>query len=114
MRKLACIIAVAVSVVASADHCAWPQSAVTIKIVVPYPAGGVADTLARLLAEQIGRTQGPMLIVENRPGVFVVLPGQVGDGHAMSAKSQLLSAKLHGSVRTAASVSGNIGTARLT
>jgi tripartite-type tricarboxylate transporter receptor subunit TctC len=39
---------------------------VTIKIVAPFPAGGVGDTLARLLAEQIGRTQGPMLIVENR------------------------------------------------
>jgi tripartite-type tricarboxylate transporter receptor subunit TctC len=68
MRKLACTIALAVGVVASASQSAWPQSAGTVKIVVPYPAGGVADTLVRLLAEQIGRTQGPMLIVENRPG----------------------------------------------
>ncbi len=73
MRKLACIIAFAVTLVASADHSAWSQSAVTIKIVVPYPAGGVADTLARLLAEQIGRTQGPMLIVENRAGANGVI-----------------------------------------
>jgi tripartite-type tricarboxylate transporter receptor subunit TctC len=73
MRKLACTIALAVSVVASAGHCAWSQSAAIIKVVVPYPAGGVADTLARLLAEQIGRTQGPMLIVENRPGGNTVI-----------------------------------------
>jgi tripartite-type tricarboxylate transporter receptor subunit TctC len=72
MRQLACTIALAVSVVASGDHCAWSQSA-AIKIVVPYSAGGVADTLARLLAEQIGRTQGPMLIVENRPGGSTVI-----------------------------------------
>jgi tripartite-type tricarboxylate transporter receptor subunit TctC len=68
MRQLAWTIALAVSVVASAGQYAWPQSAATIKIVVPYPAGGVGDTLARLLAEQIGRTQGRVLIVENRPG----------------------------------------------
>ena len=73
MRKLAYTIALAVGVVASAGQYAWPQSATTIKIVVPYPAGGVADTLARLLAEQIGRTQGPMLIVENRPGGNTVI-----------------------------------------
>ncbi len=71
MRKLACTVALAVSVVASASQSAWPQSAATIKIVVPYPAGGVGDTLARLLAEQIGQTQGPMLIVENRGNTVI-------------------------------------------
>src|SRR5262245_24516248 len=68
MRKFACTVALAVSVVALASQSAWSQSAATIKIVVPYPAGGVGDTLARLLVEQIGRTQGPILIVENRSG----------------------------------------------
>src|SRR5262249_11299542 len=40
----------------------------TVRIVVPNPAGGPADILARLLADQIGRTQGPVMVVENRPG----------------------------------------------
>jgi tripartite-type tricarboxylate transporter receptor subunit TctC len=40
---------------------------------VPYPAGGVADTLARLLAEQIGRAQGPTVMIENRPGAGTVI-----------------------------------------
>jgi tripartite-type tricarboxylate transporter receptor subunit TctC len=47
---------------------AWSQTARTLKIVVPYPPGGPADVLARLLGEQIGRERGPTIVVENRPG----------------------------------------------
>jgi tripartite-type tricarboxylate transporter receptor subunit TctC len=47
---------------------AWSQTPRTIKIVVPYAAGGGTDTVARLLAEQIGRSQGPTMLIENRPG----------------------------------------------
>src|SRR5271169_7158173 len=49
-------------------HAAWCQTARTIKIVVPYTPGGGADTLTRLLADQIGRTQGTTMVIENRPG----------------------------------------------
>jgi tripartite-type tricarboxylate transporter receptor subunit TctC len=48
-------------------HDASPQTR-TIKIVVASSPGGVNDIMARLLAEQIGRTQGPTIVVENRPG----------------------------------------------
>ena len=48
-------------------HGAWSQAR-TIKIVNPYPPGGTADIVARLLSEQIGRTQGVTMLVENRPG----------------------------------------------
>jgi|SRR5258708_1186199 tripartite-type tricarboxylate transporter receptor subunit TctC len=47
---------------------AWSQATRTIKIIVPLPPGGGSDILARVLAEQIGRAQGPTLVVENRPG----------------------------------------------
>jgi tripartite-type tricarboxylate transporter receptor subunit TctC len=47
---------------------AWAQTARSIRIVVPTPPAGVNDIMARLLAEQIGRTQGATLVVENRPG----------------------------------------------
>lgn len=56
-----------------ADHSAWSQMARTIKIVVPFPPGGPTDTLARLLAEQIGRAQGLTMVVENRPGAGSVI-----------------------------------------
>ncbi len=50
-----------------AGPAAWSQAR-TIRIVVPFPAGGSADILARLLGEQIAKTQGPSVVVENRPG----------------------------------------------
>jgi len=40
----------------------------TIKLVVPIPAGGAGDILARVLADQIARTRGAAMVVENRPG----------------------------------------------
>jgi tripartite-type tricarboxylate transporter receptor subunit TctC len=49
-------------------HSALAQTARTIKIVVPVPPGGGMDFLTRLLAEQIGRTQGLTIVVESRPG----------------------------------------------
>jgi tripartite-type tricarboxylate transporter receptor subunit TctC len=44
------------------------QTTRTIKIIVPSTAGGGADTLARLLGDQISRKQGQTIVVENRPG----------------------------------------------
>jgi tripartite-type tricarboxylate transporter receptor subunit TctC len=50
------------------NHTVRAQTARTIRIIVPSTAGGGADTLARLLADQISRAQGQALMVENRPG----------------------------------------------
>jgi hypothetical protein len=47
---------------------AWAQTSRTIRIVVPFPPGGSADILARLLGEQLSKSQGPTVIIENRPG----------------------------------------------
>lgn len=49
------------------------QSVKTIKIVVPFAAGGGADILARLLSEQLTRTHGVTVVVENRPGAGTVI-----------------------------------------
>jgi len=45
----------------------------TVKLVVPYPPGGTADIVARLLGEQIGRSQGPAIVIENRPGAGTMI-----------------------------------------
>jgi len=47
---------------------AWAQSTRTIKIVVPFPPGGGVDAVARIMADEIGRAQGPAMVIENRPG----------------------------------------------
>jgi len=45
---------------------AWPTR--TVRIVVPFPAGGSADTLARLLGQKITGPLGQPVVVENKPG----------------------------------------------
>src|SRR5215475_15378258 len=59
--------------IALPDHAAWPQTTRTIKIVNPYPPGGTADIIARLLSEQISRSQGVTMVIENRPGGGTVI-----------------------------------------
>ena len=43
----------------------WPSRPVTV--VVPFPAGGNTDTMARLASDYLSRTLGQNFIVENRP-----------------------------------------------
>ncbi len=45
---------------------AWPSRPVTI--MVPFPAGGTADLLARETAQALSEAFGPQFIVENRAG----------------------------------------------
>jgi tripartite-type tricarboxylate transporter receptor subunit TctC len=57
----------AVSLLAgTADAQTYPAKQITI--VVPFTAGGPTDTLARLLAERMGRTLGQTVIVDNTTG----------------------------------------------
>jgi tripartite-type tricarboxylate transporter receptor subunit TctC len=60
--------AVVVLSITLSGHVAWSQTARTIKVVVPFSPGGVADFVARVLAEQIGRAQGETVVIQNRPG----------------------------------------------
>src|SRR5258707_1107828 len=39
-----------------------------IHIVVPYPAGGIVDIIARAVTEQVGRDWKQTVVVEARPG----------------------------------------------
>jgi tripartite-type tricarboxylate transporter receptor subunit TctC len=45
----------------------------TIKIINPYPPGGTADIVARVVSEEIGRAQGVTMLIENRPGAGTVI-----------------------------------------
>jgi tripartite-type tricarboxylate transporter receptor subunit TctC len=47
---------------------AWSQATRTIRMIVPFPPGGSADILTRLLGEQINKANGPTVVIENRPG----------------------------------------------
>ncbi|MEO8203082.1 MAG: tripartite tricarboxylate transporter substrate binding protein [Betaproteobacteria bacterium] len=45
---------------------AWPSK--PIKMIVGYPPGGGTNTVARLLADQMSKSLGQQVVVENRPG----------------------------------------------
>jgi tripartite-type tricarboxylate transporter receptor subunit TctC len=47
-----------------------------IKIVVPFPAGGPSDVLARMIGQKLTEDWGQPVVVENRPGANTVLAAQ--------------------------------------
>ncbi|MGO4415103.1 MULTISPECIES: tripartite tricarboxylate transporter substrate binding protein [unclassified Cupriavidus] len=59
-----------------------------IRMIVPFPAGGVADATARLLAERLAVRLGVPVEVDNRPGAAGTMAGDVvakssSDGHTL-------------------------------
>ena len=50
----------------SAEAQNYPSS--SVKLIVPVPAGGVTDTMARIVAQRLMEMWGQSVIVENRPG----------------------------------------------
>ncbi len=48
-----------------------------IKFVVPYSAGGLPDTVARVFAQRLGDKLGQSVVVDNKPGANGVVAAQV-------------------------------------
>jgi tripartite-type tricarboxylate transporter receptor subunit TctC len=58
-------------IVASAHAQTYPAK--TVRIVVPFPAGGSTDIIGRVVAEQLSAAFGQQAIVDNRPGANGVI-----------------------------------------
>ena len=58
----------------------WPARAITM--IVPFPPGGLADLVARPVAEAMSRELGQPVVIENRPGAG----GGIGMGLAAKSK----------------------------
>jgi tripartite-type tricarboxylate transporter receptor subunit TctC len=62
---------------------AWAQDYPTrpVRILVPFPAGGAVDIIARLMSDDIARSLGGSVVVESRPGAS----GNIAMGAAAKA-----------------------------
>jgi tripartite-type tricarboxylate transporter receptor subunit TctC len=58
----------ALALLCTAPAQAQPYPNKPVRIIVPYPAGGVVDIMGRLIAERISASWGQQILVEPRPG----------------------------------------------
>ncbi len=76
---IAAIAMIGLAATAAARAGEWPSRAVTI--VTPYEAGGMADVVARLLAQNLSDTFGQPFVIRNRGGAA----GSIGASEAARA-----------------------------
>jgi tripartite-type tricarboxylate transporter receptor subunit TctC len=64
------LVAVLLGLAAIASSAASAQTfpSGTVKLIVPVPAGGVTDTMARIVAQRLTEAWGQSVVVDNRPG----------------------------------------------
>lgn len=53
----------------------WPSQ--PIKLIVPYPPGGGADTVARLVSTHASSSLGQQIVIDNRPGAGTIIGADV-------------------------------------
>ena len=67
-----CIFVVSLAVIAE-PAVAQSLAGKTIRIIVPYAAGGTGDVVARVLAQAITQKTGQTIVVEDRPGASSIV-----------------------------------------
>jgi len=81
-------LGVAMLAAASLAQAQAPYPSRPVKIVVPFPAGGATDLVARLVATKLAEAWGQSVVVDNRPGASGMIGTELvarapADGHTL-------------------------------
>jgi tripartite-type tricarboxylate transporter receptor subunit TctC len=99
MQRRSFIVAGAALAAAGVQAQGYPEQ--PVRWVVPYPAGGGTDVLARTVAEAMRPALGQQILVDNRPGASTNIGGELvarakADGYTvMSADNAILAYNEH-------------------
>jgi tripartite-type tricarboxylate transporter receptor subunit TctC len=93
MRQALWKVAIAVLLAQSVVAQEFPTK--PVRFVVPFPAGGSADTLMRVLADPLSKRWGQPVIVDNRPGGSTIIGTEIvararADGQTLLMNSATL------------------------
>ena len=87
-RKTLALMTLAAACAIGGAQAQEPYPSKPIRFIVPYPAGGGTDTIARLIGTQLSQRWGQPVVVENKPGASGILGNDLvakapGDGYTV-------------------------------
>mgnify|MGYP003603558646 FL=1 len=78
-RNLGGLVLGAVVAVAAQAQASWPDR--PVRVIVPFPASGATDLVARVVAQRVAADLGQQMVIENKPGAG----GTIGTAEAAKA-----------------------------
>lgn len=73
LRLARVLSSIALAAFAAAAAAQSPYPTRPIRVIVPYPPGGITDVTTRIVSQEISRAFGQNVLVDNRPGANSIL-----------------------------------------